>query len=465
MKYTSKLLSAIIIIVAFASCKKVADLPYYGNGKTPTLTASTTTVAPVPADSLNAALTLSWTYPDFATDSSHTKFVVQFDSVGGDFSRALSRTVVKGQSITFTAKELNDILLGYGYAFGVSYNIPVRVIASYANNNEQLVSNVLTIQMTPYKVPPKVEPPASGHLYLVGDASASGWNNPVASSSQEFTMIDSVTYQGTFYLNGGRQYVFLPLNGDWGHKYNVADASIIGLAMGGDFGLDLGNSNIPGPATTGMYTIKVDFQHGTFSVTPEKQYGLLFVPGDYQGWNPATANTLGSPANDGDYEGYVNIPAGGSYQFKFTTGPDWSNSLGDGGNGTLVPGGGGNLTVAGPGYYRIKANTTNNTWSATATTWSIIGGFAASNWGNDIPMTYNSSENRWIATITTSAGDQFKFRANNDWGLNYGDDGNGMLVEGGANIGDPAHSAPLSAGMHTVILYLNNSGFYTYSVQ
>ena len=259
MKYTSKLIWAIIIMVASASCKKVADLPYYGNGKAPTLTSSTASVAAVPADSLNAALTLSWTYPDFATDSSHTKFVVQFDSVGGNFSRAVSRTVVKDQSITFTAKELNDILLSYGYAFGVSYNIPVRVIASYANNNEQLVSNVLTVQMTPYKVPPKVVPPSSGHLFIIGDATAGGWNNPVPVSAQEFTMIDSLTYQGTFYLNGGRQYVLLPVNGDWSHKYNVADGGVAGLANGGDFGLDLGNANIPGPANTGMYTIFVDF--------------------------------------------------------------------------------------------------------------------------------------------------------------------------------------------------------------
>ncbi len=463
MKYTSKLLFAITLMIAFAACKKVADLPHYQNGKATTLTASTTSVAPVPADSNTVALSLTWTYPAYATDSSNMKYVIQIDSAGGNFSKAASRTVLKSLSTTFTAKELNTILLGYGYAFGVPYNMNIRVLSSYANNNELLTSNTLTVSMTPYRVPPKVVPPASGHLFLVGNASAGGWNNPVPSSSQEFTMIDSLTYEGTFYLNGGGQYLFLPVNGDWAHKFNVADGSVAGLSNGGDFGADLGNANIPGPATTGTYKIFVDFQHGTFKVTNLNQYGLLYVPGNYQNWDPASAPTLGSPNNDGKFEGYLNLPAG---EFKFTTAPNWSNALGDGGGGTLIPGGGGNLSVPAAGYYHIVANTVDNKWSATATRWSMIGSFAASGWSNDVPMTYNSSENRWIGTIITVAGDQFKFRANNDWGLNYGDDdGKGSLKGGGANIGDPSHNASIPVGTHTVILYLNNSGYFTYSIQ
>ena len=462
MKHIYKLLFAIVLIVAFAACKKVPDLPFYQNGQAVTLSASTTTVAAVPADSTNPALTLSWTYPDYATDSSNMKYVIQIDSANGDFSKAASRTVLKSLSTTFTARDLNTILLNYGYAFGVPYDMKIRVQSSYANNNDLLLSNIITVNMTPYKVPPKVIPPSTGHLYLVGNASAGGWNNPVPASSQEFTMIDSLTYEGTFYLNGGGQYLFLPLNGNWDHKFNVADASIPGLEKGGDFGADLGGANIPGPATTGTYKIFVDFQHGTFKVTNVSQYGLLYVPGNYQGWDPASAPKLGSPNNDGKFEGYLNLPAG---EFKFTPGPTWDNAFGDGGGGTLIPGGGGNLSVPAAGYYHLVVNTTDNTWSATPTTWSLIGGFAASGWANDIPMTYNSSENRWVGTITTADGDQFKFRANNDWGLNYGDDGQGNLKVNGANIGDPAHSAPVPAGTHTVILYLNNSGYFTYSIQ
>ncbi|WP_298412189.1 hypothetical protein, partial [Hydrotalea sp.] len=150
--------------------------------------------------------------------------------------------------------------------------------------------------------------------------------------------------------------------------------------------------------------------------------------------------------------------SGGTYQFKLTTTPDWSNALGDGGGGTLSSGGG-NLTVPAGGYYHIVANTNNHTWSATATTWSVIGSFSASGWSNDINLTYNAGSNTWSGTITAAAGDQFKFRANHDWGLNYGDTGaDGSLDPGGDNIN-------LTAGTHKIILYLTGAGYYTYTIQ
>jgi hypothetical protein len=449
------------------SCNKVKDLPHYQAGTAPVLTASTTTIAPQTADSNNVALTLNWTYPNHATDSNNIKYTIEIDSTGKNFTKAATRVVTKGLSTAFAAKELNNILLGFGYAFNVPVDMDVRVTSSYANNNEQLSSNVIKIKMTPYKVPPKINPPASKTLFLVGGATAGGWGNPVPVPAQQFKRLDSVTYQGTFYLNGGGFYDILPVNGSWDTKYNVENNTVAGLSAGGDFQYSTGpGQDIPGPAATGTYTITVDFQHGKFTVAPVKAYGLLYVPGDYQGWSPATAPTLGSPNVDGSFDGYVNIPAGNSYEFKFTTGPNWNNALGDGGGGTLIPGGGGNLTVPGAGFYHITANTVNNTWSATKTTWSLIGSFAASGWNNDVDMTYDSGDKSWKATITTVEGDQFKFRANHDWGLNYGETGGtGSLAVNGDNIGDASKNFAVPAGTHTISLYLNNSGYYTYKIE
>ena len=459
---------AVLLTVAFAACEKVADLPHYANGNAPTLSASVTSIAAVPADSLKPALTLSWSYPKYATDSSNIKYVVQIDSAGGNFFNASTRTIVGSLSTTYTAAELNTILLGYGYAFGVAHDMSVRILSSYANNNEQLASNVLTVKMTPYVVPPKVVPPSSDSLFIVGSATAGGWGNPVPIPAQQFTRLDSVTYEGTFFLNGGQEYLLLPVNGKWDHKYAVQDNTVAGLNAGGDFGYNAGsdfNANFPGPATSGMYKITVDFQHGKFTVASVNQYGLLYVPGDYQGWNPATAATLGSPANDGNYDGYVNIPAGGTYEFKLNTTPDWSNSFGDGGGGTLSSSGG-NMKVPGAGFYHISASTVSNTWSATATTWGIIGSFAASGWSNDVNMTYDAANNKWTGTITTAAGDQFKFRANHDWGTNLGESGGkGSLVYNGDNLGDAGKNFAVPAGTHVVSLFLNNSGYYTYTLE
>lgn len=464
MKSISKLILGFLgLATVFMACNKVGPLPYYNTGTATVLTSSTSTIAAAPADSLSTVVTFSWSDPKYANDSSTTKYVIEIDSTGRSFSKAAKITVNGDHSASLTAKELNTILLGFGFAYNTPYDVDVRVVSSYANNNDQQISNTLKINVTPYVVPPKVAPPASKMLFLVGDATAGGWGNPVPVPSQQFTMVDSVTYQGTFFLNGGKQYLMLPVDGDWSHKYSVDDNSIPGLSAGGDFGADL-SSNFPGPAISGMYKITVDFQHGKFAVEQVSAYGLLYVPGDYQGWSPAAAPTLGSPNNDGNYEGYINIPAGGSYEFKLTPGPTWDNALGDGGGGTLSSSGG-NLKVGSGGYYHIKASTVNNTWSATATTWGLIGSFSASGWSNDVDMTYDAGKNAWVGTITTADGDQFKFRANHDWGLNYGDNGGGKLVEGGGNIGDPGKNQVLPAGTHTITLFLNNSGYYTYMIQ
>ena len=63
MKNIFKLLFAAILLTAIGACKKVADLPHYGNGAAPTLAASTTTIAPTAADSSKTVLTLSWSNP------------------------------------------------------------------------------------------------------------------------------------------------------------------------------------------------------------------------------------------------------------------------------------------------------------------------------------------------------------------------------------------------------------------
>jgi hypothetical protein len=466
MKNIFKLIfGAACICFIYAACSKVGNLPTttFANGTAPVLTSSSSAIAPLEADSNNVAVTFSWTNPKYATDSATEQYILEIDSSGRSFSKEATVVITGALKAALTAKQLNNILLGFGFAYNTPYKVDVRVTSSYGNNNEQLKSNVLTLGVTPYAVPPAVTPPPAKTLYIVGSATAGGWGNPVPLPAQQFTELDSVTYQGTFYLNGGQQYLLLPINGDWSHKYAVANGNLAGLSAGGSFGEDL-SSNFPGPAATGMYQITVDFQHGVFTVKQVSQFGLLYVPGDYQGWAPATAPTLGAPKNDGNFDGFINIPSDGTYQLKFTTTPDWSNALGDGGNGTLSPSGG-NVQLPGPGYYHFTANTVANTWSATATTWSMIGSFAASGWSNDVPMTYNSGSNSWTGTITTATGDQFKFRANDNWNLNYGDNGGGSLVSGGNNIGDGQHSVAITPGTHTITLFLGGAGYYTYMIQ
>ena len=334
-----KLFSNVFLFIAAAAllaiaCDKIDSLPYYNTGTTPTFTLSTTTVAPAPSDSDNVALTANWTNSDFAVDSSTVKYIIEVDSAGRNFTKAVSKTITGALSTTFTAKELNTIALGYGFAFNTAYSMDLRVVSSYANNNDQKISNVITIQYTPYKIPPKVALPASGQLFLVGDATAGGWSNPVPTPSQQFAQIDETTWAGVFQLTGGNQYLVLPVNGDWSHKYAVADNSVAGLSAGGDFGYDQ-SANFPAPATSGLYTITLSFQSGKFTVTPYTLGILpdsLFMVGDATpgGWN----NPVPTPSqqftrlNSSVFEltttltggkQFLLLPVNGSWDNKFAT--------------------------------------------------------------------------------------------------------------------------------------------------
>lgn len=333
MKYFAKLsFLAVLLIGFFTACeKKVGDLTYYQPGTAVTLSSSSSTVAAAPADSSKVALTLTWSNPKYSVDSSTVKYIVEIDSSGRNFSKSVSRTLSGALTTSFTAKDLNAILLGYGFSFGVAYDMDIRITSSYANNNELLRSNVIKVKMTPYKIPPKVTPPASGRLFIVGSATAGGWNNPVPAPTQEFTKIDSVTYGGIFNLTGGNEYLLLPVNGDWSHKFSVADKTVAGLNAGGSFGADL-NDNIPGPTTSGRYKIIVDFQAGKFTVTPYTGVlpSNLFIVGDATpgGWNnpvPVPSQQF-TQVNSTQFELALSLTGGKQYLFLPVNG-DWSHKF------------------------------------------------------------------------------------------------------------------------------------------
>ncbi len=195
------------------------------------------------------------------------------------------------------------------------------------------------------------------------------------------------------------------------------------------------------------------------------------MPGAYQGWNPATAPQIGAVAGSGKrFEGFVNFTGTGEQPFKFTNAPDWTHTnYGNGGSGTLDPDGhAAGLTVPAGGYYELTADLEKNTWTATKTTWSVIGNATPGGWENDTPMTYDADKQVWTVTLTLKADGSFKFRANNAWKIDFGLDSNGKLqyvdnpfFDYNPKIKDL--TAP-DDGTYTLTLDLHVPGKYTYSM-
>jgi starch-binding outer membrane protein SusE/F len=290
MKLFNKIAFTAITSVALllTACEKAEIITTVGNGKAPVLTASTAAVAPTATDSNSVSLKLDWTTPAYASaDPATYKYIVQIDSAGKNFTKGWTAELTGTRTLSFVAKDLNKALLDiFGFQYNVAYDMDVKVTSSYANNNEKLTSNVLRIKMTPYKTPPKVLPPFTDSLFIIGSASASGWTGGfVPEPSQAFTKIDSVTFGGIFYLVSG-EYLLLPRNGSYSYKLAVPDNSIPNVANGGPFLYSPFNANLgqnfKSPAASGWYKIVVDFQLGRYTVTPYANPlpTQLYVTGD-----------------------------------------------------------------------------------------------------------------------------------------------------------------------------------------
>jgi starch-binding outer membrane protein SusE/F len=279
MKHILKLIViAALLITGIVSCSKDENKDYYYGGNPPILTSSNVPALSY-ANADKVAFQLTWTNPNYrfstGISSQDVSYLVEIDTAGANFTNPQKQTVSvsKDLSISFTVAQFNDYLLNQLVLKpGQPHAIEIRVKSNLAANSATYISNTVSFTVTPYSIPPKVPIPTTNKLYLVGNATpggdAHGWDNPVPTPSQQFSQLSPTLYEITIPLIGGKEYLLLPLNGDWGNKYAVADNTVAGLSDGGDFGFNL-SKNFPGPAASGTYKITVDFQRGKFTVTKQ----------------------------------------------------------------------------------------------------------------------------------------------------------------------------------------------------
>jgi hypothetical protein len=392
--YISSFASAVMILFFF-SCEKNDALKTFADGSAPFLTASSSTVTPLPADADKVVLTLNWTDPGHAQDKSLYKYYLEIDSSGRNFSKSTIINITKNKesrTYGFIAKELNDIAISYGFEFNKSYDMDFRVVSSYGNNNEQKKSNTVKIKVTPYKVPPKVTLPPNNRLFIVGGATEGGWENPIPTNyevAQELSRIDETTYGGIFQFSAESAYLLLPVNGSWEQKYAIpeealnANSNVEGRFAFYDIGVS-GGKDFPSPQQSGLYKLTVDFQRGLYKVEPfAQQHGLpsdLWVVGDaFTPAIPAWTNT--SPMPDGSKftrlnttEWSINVTLNGTGKYLFLPfgNGNWSkygavnqDAPGVSSGGAFQPEGK-DIPSAPAGNYKISVNLFNNSYKVQA---------------------------------------------------------------------------------------------------
>jgi hypothetical protein len=212
---------------------------------------------------------------------------------------------------------------------------------------------------------------------------------------------------------------------------------------------------------TQMDTIrKVYLVRDTSYITPPNpgntSYPKLYVPGSYQGWNPADQTTvLTSPGTNGQYEGYLYFPDDTTY-IKFTTGPSWADNYGDNGPNGILDSAGANIQITRSGFYLIKVNFTTKVYSLELTNFDITGSAVGDS--ALTAMSYDIEGRYWYVQTDLHAGN-FQFMANRDAGNTLGDTGaDGLLESNGSPLNIPAD------GNYTIKLYVDHPD-YTYSIE
>ncbi|MBI1344414.1 MAG: hypothetical protein GC171_15945 [Terrimonas sp.] len=387
MKNIFKLLSlAGVAMLVITACQKKQELTYYSEGTPVTLTASTNGVVASFGDSTSPVVDFNWTDPKYATDSSSYKFILEMDSAGRNFAKKTTKEIIGKLGTSLTGRELNAILLGYGFAPGTSHTMDFRVVSSYSNNNERYISNTVNVAATPYR---------DSSILTTANTTVTCALNTASQSSNSFSW--TASFKG---FSGAITYTL---------QYDSAGKNFttpMEIAIGNDLyskALNQGEMNetalssgIAG-GTTGKveYRIKAATALGavaysnTVFVTINSYIPLLrfYLPGGYQGatgngndWDPGTApefiRDLRSGLLNNMYYLYIYLPAGA--EFKVTQGRSWDVNYG-GSAGTLSSGGA-NLSVANAGFYRISINRSTMQYDIRAGRMGFVGGATGAGW-------------------------------------------------------------------------------------
>jgi starch-binding outer membrane protein SusE/F len=281
MKKISKIfIFSALILSGMWACKKEENRVIFQGGTVPALTASVADNIPLSyATQDNEALQLSWTNPNYqfntGISSLNVNYNVEIDTAGANFTNPNREVLSLGTDLsrTFTQSAFNDYLLNQLQLKPlISHNIEVRVSAFLVGGAEPLQSNVLKFTVTPFAIPPKVTPPASGHLYIVGSAVSGGWNNPLTDPvTQKFTQISLTDYQLTTPLIGDGEYKFISVNGLWDSdkQWSITTEQASGDPSTLSYDLKLNGGNCRAPLAGGTYKIDVDFQRGKVTLTKQ----------------------------------------------------------------------------------------------------------------------------------------------------------------------------------------------------
>lgn len=313
-----------------------------------------------------------------------------------------------------------------------------RLRAYSGNNAIETLSSVQTLTLV---LPEIVDNGGSGVSVSNWGVVGSGYNNWGAFADGAFyTTSDADVIVSYVTLVDGE--IKFRLDNDWGTNYGDD---------GGDGTLEADGANIA--VTAGIYKITVNTSSNTYTIEP---FSFGIVGSGYNNWGSdgPDAKVYYDYTSD-TWKAGVKLLDG---EIKIRLNNDWGTNYGDDGADGTLDLDGANIAVT-AGHYLLTVDLNAGTYTLEAAdVWGVVGS-GYNDWGAtpDFSLTALNTETV-VGDIVTLIDGEIKFRVNNDWGVNYGDNGTGVLEADGGNIA-------VTAGLYRVVINLTDNTYALNKIQ
>ena len=385
-----------------------------------------------------------------STDANVTGYTVKDLKVNGE---AIKGEAV-GNNIQVNATELEKILCKQNKTrASVASNIKVesKVSVNLASGDAVAIN---TVGETTGKITTSPTPAIDEQgYYMLGEVNGNNWT---ATSPVWMTKVSDGVYQLKVTTEKDKNYFKFYEGSKWDESGNwdVINKGVMGCEKDGSAdasgtiyytGDSWGTPQSMVIAGAGTWIVTLDMNNLTYTVGKP----ILYMAGDANGW--AQIDVLNS--EDGvHFTGFMYLNQNG---FKFCTQPDWK---GTNYGGAFFGESEDNIMMTEPaGYYKVDVDLSAQTYTLTPiTTIGIIGAAVpVTGWDSDQDLTYNVEERCWeIKDIKLNAG-ECKFRANDDWAMQWGYDGEKFVYSNNA----PAVQFIPEAGTYDIKLYAWANGY------
>ncbi|SMD37954.1 SusE outer membrane protein [Reichenbachiella faecimaris] len=372
-------------------------------------------------DNLEDNWTVTWEEADYGVNLAVT-YLVEIDFKDNVFYSPAIVGSTQESSVTVTIAELNDLILAeLNQDPNVLAEVELRIVAQ-SEGVSDLISDVVALDVTTFGddgTPPVLTSPAASSATSIDDSNLSdqfamAWDAAEFSSAGDVTYVIEAAVAGTDFATtailGKTTETSLAITNEALNYYVVGN---LGQNEATAVETEIRIKAIT--STTELMSEVISFTVNTLDATEK---GVLWTPGSHQGWDPSTAGTI-SQVGDHLFEGYMYFAEGAG--FKFTSNPDWDHTnFGYESDGVLTKDGTKDGLSIEAGYYKFKVDTSALTYEAVqVTSFGLIGTATVGGWDTSTDMTYDPDANTWSITTDLVVG-ALKFRADNDWAINYG---------------------------------------------